>query len=89
MAQVNPDPHAQGYVFMPTNRVTGVFSSYDDLQGALRTLESLGFAPQHIDVFAGPEGAELLDLCGQRHGLGTQILRNIEALVSDDADLHQ
>jgi hypothetical protein len=89
MAQANPDPHAQGYVFIPTNRVTGVFSSYDDLQGALRALEPLGFDPQHIDVFAGPEGAELLDLCGQRHGIGTQILRNIEALVSDDTELHQ
>jgi hypothetical protein len=28
MAQVNPDPHAQGYVFIPTNRVTGLFASY-------------------------------------------------------------
>jgi hypothetical protein len=89
MAQVNPDPHAHGYVFIPTNRVTGIFASYDDLQGALRALEPLGFDPQHIDVFAGPEGAELLDLCGQRHGVGTRILRNLAALVSDDTELHQ
>jgi hypothetical protein len=89
MAQVNPDPHAHGYVFIPTNRVTGVFASYDDLQGALRALEPLGFEPQQIDVFAGEEGAELLDLCGQRYGIGTRIIRNIEALVSDDTALHQ
>jgi hypothetical protein len=89
MAQVNPDPHAHGYVFIPTNRITGVFASYDDLQGALRALEPLGFAPHQIDVFAGEEGADLLDLCGQRHGVGTRIIRNIAALVSDDTDLHQ
>lgn len=89
MAQVNPDPHAQGSVFIPTNRVTGLFASYDDLQGALRALAPLGFDPQHIDVFAGPEGAELLDLCGQRHGVATWMLRNIAALVSDDAALLQ
>jgi hypothetical protein len=44
---------------------------------------------QHIDVFAGPEGAELLDLCGQRHGIVARIMRNIEALLSDDTSLHQ
>ena len=89
MAQVNPDPHAQGYVFIPTNRVTGLFASYDDLQGALRALQPLGFDPQHIDVFAGPEGAELLDLCGQGHGVATWLVRNLAALVSDDAALLQ
>ena len=89
MAQVNPDPHAHGYVFIPTNRVTGVFSCYDDLQGTLRALEPLGFDPKRIDVFAGPEGAELLDLCGQHHGVVTWMLRNIAALVSDDAAVHQ
>lgn len=89
MAQVNPDPHAQGYVFIPTNRVTGLFASYDDLQGALRALQPLGFDPQHIEVFAGTEGAELLDLCGQRHGVATWLVRNLAALVSDDAALLQ
>ena len=54
MAQVNPDPHAHGYVFIPTHRITSVFASYDDLQGTLRALEPLGFDPQHIDVFAKP-----------------------------------
>jgi hypothetical protein len=86
---MNPDPHAHGYVFIPTNRVTSLFSSYNDLQGALRALEPLGFAPQDIDVFAGPEGAELLDLCGQRHGVVTRLIRNMAALVSDDTELHQ
>jgi len=79
MAHVNPDLHAQGYVFMPTNRVTAVLSSYDDLQGGLRALDPFEFEPQPIDVFAGPEGAELLDLCGQRHGVATWMLRNIAA----------
>jgi len=89
MAEVNRDPHVQGYVFVPTNRVTGLFASYDDLQGALRALQPLGFDPQHIDVFAGTEGAELLDLCGQRHGVATWMVRNLAALVSDDAALLQ
>jgi hypothetical protein len=89
MAEVNIDPHTQGYVFVPTNRVTGIFSSYDDLQEALQALKPLGFAPQNIAVFAGPEGAELLDLCGQRHGVATWIIRNLAALVSDDTALHE
>ena len=89
MAHVNPDPYAQGYGCIPTNRVTGLFSSYDDLQGALRALALLGVDPQHIDVFAGPEGAELLDLCGHRHGVATWLGRNLAALVSDDAALLQ
>jgi hypothetical protein len=89
MTQANPDPHAHGYVFTPANRVTGMFASYDDLQGALQELEPLGFDRQHIDVFAGPEGAALLDLCGQRHGIVARIMRNIEVLLSDDTSLHQ
>ena len=89
MVQVNPNPHEHGYVFIPTNRVTGMFASYNDLQGALQALGPLGFGSQNIDVFAGPEGAELLDLCGQRHGIATWMLRNVAALVSDDATLHQ
>jgi hypothetical protein len=59
MAYVNPDPHAQGYVFIPTNRVTGVFSSYDDLQRALQALEPLGFDPQHM-----ADGHDRVFLCG-------------------------
>ena len=89
MAQVNPSPHEHGYVFIPTNRVTGLFASYDDLEGALQTLESLGFGHQYIEVFAGPEGAQLLDLCGQRHGIAAWLFRNVEALLSDDTSLHQ
>jgi hypothetical protein len=49
----------------------------------------LGFDPQHIEVCARTEGAELLDLCGQRHGVATWLVRNLAALVSDDTALLQ
>jgi hypothetical protein len=41
------------------------------------------------EAFAGTEGAELLDLCGQRHGVATWLVRNLAALVSDDTALLQ
>ena len=56
-----------------------MFASYDDLQGALQALEPLGFGSQNMDVFAGPEGAVLLDLCGQQHRIVARLFRNVEA----------
>ena len=90
MAQVNPDPHASGYVFIPANRVTGIFSTVEDGQGALQALNAQGWGTQHVDVFVGAEGADTLDLQGQRHGVAVRVMRNIEAFIGDaEAELHR
>jgi hypothetical protein len=90
MAQVNPDPHKSGYVFLPANRVTGIFSTVEDAQGALQALNAQGWGTQHIDVFVGAEGADTLDLQGQRHGIVVRVMRNIEAFIGDvEAELHR
>jgi hypothetical protein len=90
MAQVNPDPHESGYVFIPANRVTGIFSTVKDAQGALQALNAQGWGTQHIDVFVGAEGADTLDLQGQRHGGVVRVMRNIEAFIGDvEAELHR
>jgi hypothetical protein len=81
MADVNPDPHEYGYVFVPQNRITAIFSSQDDVRGAVKDLEALGIEPQNVDVFVGPEGAAALDLSGEGHGPITRQLRNFEALM--------
>jgi hypothetical protein len=89
MSQVNPDPHAEGYVFSPVNRVTAFFDSNDQLGPALQSLRDAGFTDQEIDVFVGEEGAQKLDLSGQHHGLAVRLWRQVEAVFSDQTELHQ
>jgi hypothetical protein len=81
MVQVNPDPHAYGYVFIPINRILAMFSSREEIRAVLRELNDLGFDGRSMDVFVGEEGADVLDLSGERHGTVTRALRNAEALL--------
>jgi hypothetical protein len=80
MAQENLDPHAEGYVFSPVNSVTGFFDSHDQLDPALQSLREAGFGDQDVGVFVGEEGAQTLDLSGQRHGFAVQLWRQVEAI---------
>ena len=89
MAQENLDPHAEGYVFSPVNSVTGFFDSHDQLDPALQSLREAGFGDQDVGVFVGEEGAQILDLSGQRHGFAVQLWRHVEAIFSDQTELHQ
>jgi hypothetical protein len=89
MAQENLDPHAEGYVFSPVNSVTGFFDSHDQLDPALQSLREAGFEDQDVGVFVGEEGAQTLDLSGQRHGFAVQLWRHVEAIFSDQTELHQ
>lgn len=81
MVEVNPDPHASGYVFVPVDRVTSIFRSRDDARRAVEELRSIGLPAGRIEAFVGEEGAETLDLSGEAHGAVTRRLRNIEALL--------
>lgn len=68
MALLNPDPRATGYVFIPANRVTGVFSESQDAQEALPALAAAGWEGEPVVIFCNVEGAEKLDLQGLHHG---------------------
>lgn len=57
-----------------------MFASSEDVRLALRELHDLGFDSLHLEVFAGPEGAALLDLSGEAHATAARVMRNIEAL---------
>ncbi len=86
---VNPDPHAQGYRFTPTHRVTAIFESCDPVGGALQSLHESGFTAEEIEVFVGKAGAEKLDLSGEHHGVMVQALRVLETFVADETELHR
>ena len=93
MANINPDPHAYGYVFVPLNRVTALFESDDAAKAAVGDLQALGLEAPAIDVFIGERGAAALDLAALGHGAVVRMLRNIESLTvqiaehsKDDAD---
>ena len=90
MVDVNTNPHEYGYVFIPLNRITALFASDAAARDAVAALKALGFAPESLDVFVGPEGAAALDLSGDGHGPVMRALRNFEALmVLVAGDSHQ
>jgi hypothetical protein len=90
MANINPDPHEYGYVFIPLNRITSLFASRDDARAAVNEVCSIGFLPQNIDVFVGSEGAATLDLSGAAHGAAIRRVRDFEAfMVGAAGDAHQ
>ncbi len=90
MANINPDPHEYGYVFIPLNRITALFARSDDARAAVKELRTLGFGPASLDVFVGEKGAAALDALGEGQSAVTRILRNFEALMVQMAgDSHQ
>jgi hypothetical protein len=86
MANINPDPHRYGYVFVPLNRVTALFSSESDARAVLGELKGLGVEGSAIDVFVGDDGASALDLTGFEHGPVVRPLRNLESLTVQIAE---
>ena len=81
MPELNPDPHASGYVFIPTGQITSLFASRDDAKRALEELAGLGYRGDRLEVFIGEAGADQLDLSGDAHGTTTRRLRNLQALL--------
>jgi len=87
MTVVNPDPHSQGYVFVPANRILSLFPAAPEVRTVLRELHELGFDAADIEVFSGEPGAKMLDLSGEEHGAMPRLIRNLEALlVPEDGD---
>jgi hypothetical protein len=87
MPRVNEDPHEAGYLVIPLNRVAAIVPTESQARSAVRRLLDIGFDDQAIDVFVGPEGAELIDLPADRHGFAMRVLRNIETLFVDESEV--
>ena len=81
MTVVNPDPHQEGYVFVPANRILSLFLALPEVRTVVRELRSLGFGDTDIEVFSGQAGAKVLDLSGEAHGVMPRFIRNLEALL--------
>ena len=88
MTRVNFDPHQNARVFTPTNRLTALFASVEAAREAITALQASGFPDEEIDLFFGEEGANVLDLAEEHHGLTGRLIRAWEYLVTDDHLFH-
>jgi hypothetical protein len=89
MSRINPDPHQGGYTFLPIKRVTAFFPPGQEIRKVLDALSEAGFAREQIEVFVGDEGASKLDLSGEEHGIVVQIMRGLERIFADEAEVVQ
>ena len=62
----------------PTNKLVGVVSTPEELQAAILELNKAGFGEDAIDVLCGKQGADRLDVTGEKHGLLARLYRFIE-----------
>jgi hypothetical protein len=89
MRRINPDLHADGYVYERTNSVTAFLPAGRDVHPILRALAEAGCASGAIDVFLGVEGAAILDLEGDKHGAWVRFWRGLENAMADEAEVYQ
>ena len=80
---VNPDPHAEGFQWQPTNKVTAIIDRVDEVAAAIRALQQAGFSDQDVEVFVGSEGLSKLDVRGESHGLVGRVIRAVESVAAD------
>jgi hypothetical protein len=84
MSEINPDPHAAGYVYEPTHAVTAFYPPGVDPQAVQRELGDAGFGPVRVQVFQGEAGPAQLDLRGDRHGGWAHFRRAVERVFADE-----
>ncbi|SRR6266550_1421299 len=85
---VNPDPHAEGFEWQPTNKVTAIIDRLDDVFSAIRSLEQAGFPEKDLSVFVGSEGLAKLDVHGEHHGLVGRVVRAVQSVAADQQPDH-
>jgi len=80
---VNPDPHAEGFQWQPTNKVTAIIDRLDDVFSAIRSLQHAGFSEKDLSVYLGKDGLAKLDVHGKGHGVLGRIIRAVESVTAD------
>lgn len=83
MSTVNPDPHADGYLYEPARAVTANFPAAVDVPSVRQALADAGFGPEQTQVFVGAAGATQLDLKGERRGGWVEFRRTLERMYTE------
>ena len=82
--QIEVNQLSDGDKFYPTNKMLSVFSGQDKLNAILTELRSSGgFTPEKIEIFAGQQGAELIDPTGENAGFFGKMLRSLQWLTDE------
>ena len=66
------------FLRQPWNQLVGVVNTPEELQATVVELNKAGFGEDAIDVLCGKEGADRLDVTGEKHGLIARLYRFVE-----------
>jgi hypothetical protein len=70
----------------PKHELVGVFEG-EDVRLAVDELLSAGHNARDIDLFHGEGGLEVLDRFGEHHGLRGRLIRGLQQLGSEEANI--
>ncbi|MBX7104249.1 MAG: hypothetical protein K1X57_09210 [Gemmataceae bacterium] len=87
MIRLNSDPHSGGFVYVPTGAVTGFFPVGVSNQPAIDALTAAGFDKDRIEVLSGPQGADILDVEGNQHGMVVRFKRSLQEVFASEYGL--
>ncbi len=85
-ASVNPNPNPADSSTL-VNEMTATLDTVDDLRFAVADLNRLGFDADHLSVFFGKEGYEILDPLGTQQGLGMRVVRALQLFAGEEKAL--
>ena len=85
-ASVNPNPNPDESSAL-VNGMTATFDTVDNLRSAVADLNRLGFDADHLSVFFGEEGYEILDPLGTQQGLGMRVVRALQLFAGEEKAL--
>lgn len=92
-ASINSKPHWNESRFYryPSRRIVAVFDERPAINAALAHLQQAGVDVATVHVLSGPQGAQLLDRRGIRHGLRGRLLRVMQhgAFEGDTLRMHE
>jgi hypothetical protein len=66
------------FLRQPRNKLVGIVDTPEEVQSAIVELNNAGFGEDAIDVLCGKEGAERLDVTGEKHGPLARLYRFVE-----------
>jgi len=89
MPTINPAPAEKPFMISPSERVSALFTSTEHLSEMIDQFTQAGFSDDHIEVFMGPEGTEIVNPNAQRHSGIVRFLKNLELLLSDETVIHK